>query len=44
LRYLARIAFGQFGEGEYREFYNDLTAALRWLEAQLTWPSIGQVA
>jgi hypothetical protein len=32
LAYLARIAFGQFGEGEYRVFYNDLTQALRWLE------------
>ena len=30
--YLARIAFGQFGEGEYRVFYNDLSQALRWLE------------
>jgi len=32
LAYLARIAFGQFGEGEYRVFYNDLTQALHWLE------------
>ncbi|HEU4853412.1 MAG TPA: STAS/SEC14 domain-containing protein [Telluria sp.] len=32
LAYLARIAFGQFGEGEYRVFYGDLTQALRWLE------------
>jgi len=32
LAYLARIAFGQFGEGEYRVFYNDLGQALRWLE------------
>lgn len=30
--YLARIAFGQFGEGEYRVFYNDLAEAVRWLE------------
>jgi hypothetical protein len=30
--YLARIAFGQFGEGEYRVFYNDLAQAVRWLE------------
>jgi len=30
--YLARMAFGEFGEGEYRVFYNDLTQALRWLE------------
>lgn len=32
LAYLARIAFGQFGEGEYRVFYSDLAQALRWLE------------
>ena len=32
LAYLARIAFGQFGEGAYRVFYNDLAQALRWLE------------
>jgi tRNA nucleotidyltransferase/poly(A) polymerase len=32
LAYLARIAFGQFGEGEYRVFYNDLSQALHWLE------------
>jgi hypothetical protein len=32
LAYLARIAFGQFGEGEYRVFYNDLVQALHWLE------------
>jgi hypothetical protein len=30
--YLARLAFGQFGEGEYRVFYNDLAEAVRWLE------------
>jgi hypothetical protein len=30
--YLARIAFGQFGEGAYRVFYNDLAQAVRWLE------------
>jgi hypothetical protein len=33
LAYLARLAFGQFGEGEYRVFYNDLSQALHWLEA-----------
>ncbi|MFD2366500.1 hypothetical protein [Pseudoduganella sp. GCM10020061] len=33
LAYLARIAFGQYGEGEYRVFYKDLSQALRWLEA-----------
>lgn len=32
LAYLSRIAFGQFGEGEYRVFYNDITQAVRWLE------------
>lgn len=32
LAYLARLAFGQFGEGEYRVFYNDIAQALRWLE------------
>ena len=28
LAYLARLAFG---EGDYRVFYNDMTAAIRWL-------------
>lgn len=28
LAYLARLAFG---EGDYRVFYNDLTAAVKWL-------------
>jgi hypothetical protein len=28
LAYLARVAFG---EGDYRVFYNDMTAAIRWL-------------
>jgi hypothetical protein len=28
LAYLARLAFG---EGDYRVFYNDMTAALKWL-------------
>ncbi len=32
LAYLSRIAFGEFGEGEYRVFYNDLSKALHWLE------------
>jgi hypothetical protein len=32
LAYLARIAFGEFGEGEYRVFYNDLSQALHWIE------------
>jgi hypothetical protein len=30
LAYLARLAFG---EGDYRVFYNDLTAAIDWLRA-----------
>lgn len=29
LAYLARLAFG---EGDYRVFYNDMTAAIMWLE------------
>jgi hypothetical protein len=29
LAYLARLAFG---EGDYRVFYSDITAAIRWLE------------
>jgi hypothetical protein len=32
IAYLARIAFGHAGEANYRVFYNDLGAALRWLE------------
>jgi hypothetical protein len=32
LAYMSRIAFGEFGEGEYRVFYNDLAQAIRWLE------------
>ncbi|MBC5781424.1 hypothetical protein H8N03_00625 [Ramlibacter sp. USB13] len=31
--YLARIAFGQVGEDHCRVFYNDLGAAMKWLEA-----------
>lgn len=30
LAYLARLAFG---EGDYRVFYSDMTAAIRWLSA-----------
>jgi hypothetical protein len=30
--YLSRIAFGEYGEGAYRVFYNDMAAALRWLD------------
>jgi hypothetical protein len=30
--YLSRIAFGEHGEGAYRVFYNDMAAALRWLD------------
>ena len=33
IAYLARIAFGHVGESHYRVFYNDVGAALRWLEA-----------
>ncbi len=32
IAFLARLAFGQFGEGTYRVFYNDLTQAVLWLE------------
>ena len=32
IAYLARIAFGHAGESNYRVFYNDLGAALKWLE------------
>jgi hypothetical protein len=33
IAYLARIAFGHAGEASYRVFYNDLSGALKWLEA-----------
>jgi hypothetical protein len=32
IAYLARIAFGHAGEANYRVFYNDFGAALKWLE------------
>lgn len=32
IAYLSRIAFGQFGEGAYRVFYNDMAQAILWLE------------
>lgn len=32
IAYLARIAFGHAGESNYRVFYNDLGAAMKWLE------------
>lgn len=35
IAFLARLAFGQFGEGAYRVFYNDLTQAVLWLEERL---------
>lgn len=35
IAYLARIAFGQFGEGAYRVFYSDLTQAILWLEEKI---------
>ncbi len=31
--FLARLAFG---EGDYRVFYNDISAAIRWLEEERT--------
>ncbi|NKE67896.1 hypothetical protein RAMLITH_18910 [Ramlibacter sp. RBP-2] len=33
IAYLSRIAFGHVGEANYRVFYNDLSAAIRWLES-----------
>jgi hypothetical protein len=36
IAYLARIAFGHAGEDNYRVFYNDLGAAMKWLEASDT--------
>ena len=36
IAYLARIAFGHAGEASYRVFYNDLAAALAWLEDRAT--------
>jgi hypothetical protein len=35
IAYLARIAFGQFGEGAYRVFYNDMAQAILWLEEKI---------
>ncbi|MGO4476243.1 hypothetical protein AB4Z32_08290 [Massilia sp. 2TAF26] len=35
IAYLARIAFGQFGEGAYRVFYNDMAQAILWLEEKV---------
>ena len=32
IAYLARIAFGHVGESNYRVFYNDYGAALKWLD------------
>jgi len=32
IAFLARIAFGQFGEGQYRVIYNDMDQAIKWLE------------
>jgi hypothetical protein len=32
IAYLSRIAFGHVGEENYRVFYNDFGAALKWLE------------
>lgn len=36
IAFLARIAFGHVGEANYRVFYNDLGAAMKWLEAPAT--------
>lgn len=33
IAYLSRIAFGHVGEANYRVFYNDMGAALKWLDA-----------
>lgn len=35
IAFLARIAFGQFGEGAYRVFYNDMAQAILWLEEKI---------
>jgi hypothetical protein len=35
IAYLARIAFGQFGEGAYRVFYNDMAQAILWLDDKI---------
>lgn len=35
IAYLARIAFGELGEGAYRVFYDDMAGAFRWLERPL---------
>lgn len=32
IAYLSRIAFGHAGETNYQVFYNDFSAALKWLE------------
>ena len=32
IAFLARLAFGQYGEGQYRVFYNDISQAILWLE------------
>jgi hypothetical protein len=32
IAFLARITFGQFGEGQYRVIYNDIVQAISWLE------------
>jgi hypothetical protein len=33
--YLARLAFGENGEGAYRVFYNDMAGAIRWLDGSM---------
>lgn len=32
IAYLARIAFGEFGEGEYPVFYSNMPQARAWLD------------
>jgi hypothetical protein len=44
IAYLARIAFGHAGEANYRVFYNDLAAALNWLEDRAAKRSTGGTA
>lgn len=32
IAFLSRLAFGQFGEGAYRVFYDDMEQAVQWLD------------
>jgi hypothetical protein len=40
LAYLARLAFG---EGEYRVFYNDFIAAMRWLSEDISSAQLSRI-